>query len=279
VTQKAPAGRGAFVIQRAERKGLGEESVGIWLGMWLPKYQNSKKSGSTVKSEILSKFLKVPEYDPETDEPIIKKALFDFFSESNTNQDNVEQIEVLYQTADDHLTKFEKGAIKQSSKANQVNVQLRINGNVTAASAGEESDTLSDQTIDNEMQRPRSSTAPVVLNTQSDGEVAKLSNTLKIITRALKKTANKDCRFEVGLYGAWGACDGCKQRIERFAELWAGEARRVMKSGKTATLKITYQYLNPPTVMTPEYGDNLYGWEGDTGAPWNHSLMASVTGT
>jgi hypothetical protein len=281
VAQKASAGQGAFVIQRALNTGLGEEGVQQLLEIWLLKYKKSKKTQSEIKSEILFKFKTVPEYDPTTDDPIIRRLLFEAFSEPQINQDQVEQIELIFQTSDDHLTKFEKGIIRVDSSANQVNVQLRIDGSVKAALAGKESESLSDQTIDNEMRCPRGSADPVVVNTQNDGEVPKLSNALKIISRHFSKlSGNKSCSFDVSLYGAWGACDGCKQRIERFAELWYAEAKSVMKSGKTAILTITYQYLNPPTVMTPVYGDNRYGWEEDPGkGTWNHSLKASVTGT
>jgi hypothetical protein len=271
-----------------EQRGIGEEGLQELLEMVLFNYQK-KEWNSDLTKKVQLKVIQWAQlnesYDPGIDDPIIEKlvkaAAFGLKSKKN---EVVEQEELLaeYRVTDDHLKKFEKGTIDKNTEANVVNVQFKIDQVVKSVVQGEESKSLTDEMIDSEMSCPDGSTDTVVIHTQNDGEVPMLARALKIIARYFANcSGNKNVSFTVSLYGAWGACDGCKKRIERFVELWFGEARKVMKLGKTATLKVTYQYLNVATVMHQTYGDNLYGWEEDPGkkGPWFHTLEASVTGS
>jgi hypothetical protein len=270
-----------------EQRGIGEEGLQELLEVVLLNYQKVKEWDSKIKYKVqlaLTQLARLNEsYDPGIDDPIMEKLVKRAAYGVNSKEDEVveEGIVEVFRQSEGHLDRFDKSKVNKGTPANAVNVQLRIDTNVVSVLEGEESGSLSDQTIENEMSSPKGSTDTVVINTQNDGEVSKLANALKMVTRFFRSfSGNKNVSFAVSLYGAWGACDGCKKRIERFVELWFSEATRVMKPGKRATLKVTYQYLNAPTIMKPEYGNNLYGWDGDPGkGPWFHTLEASVTGS
>jgi len=272
-----------------EQRGIGEEGLKELLDVVLLNYQKVKEWDSVLKSKVQLKVAQLAllneSYDPGVDDPIIKKLVNKAAFGINTQvEEVVEQGELLaaFRVTDEHLKKFEKGTIDKNTEPNVVNVQFKIDQVAKSVVQGDESDSLTDEKIDSEMSCPDGSTDTVVIHTQNDGEVSKLATALKIIARYFANcSGNKNVSFTVSLYGAWGACDGCKKRIERFVELWFGEAQKVMKLGKTATLRVTYQYLNAAKVIRQTYGPNLYGWEEDPGkkGPWFHTLEASVTGS
>jgi GNAT superfamily N-acetyltransferase len=180
-------------------------------------------------------------------------------------------------TSSTHVEKFHTSTKELTTKtgADRVFISARINDIQAPAAKAENAE------IGNAMATP-DLVDPNVTNTTEDGEVKVLTKALNEFSEYLDKPPNqkKALRFEVGLSGAWGACDGCKKRIQKFAQVWMEKAGSVMKKGVTATLRITYQYLNQAQYFDRPWGKILYGWSEDPGkGPFFHTLEAKVTGT
>jgi len=182
------------------------------------------------------------------------------------------------ETSSAHVEKFHTKTKELSEKtgADVVFALARINNLAVPTAKAENAQ------IGNAIAQP-DLTDPNVANTTGDGEVKVLTKALNEFSEYLDKPANqkKALVFEVGLSGAWGACDGCKKRIQKFAELWMEKAGSVMKKGVTATLRITYQYLNQAQTFKRSWGEIVYGWSADGSGkgPFFHTLQATVTGT
>jgi hypothetical protein len=279
-----PQLRPAAVIQRAA--GLGKDALRLLLGQLYARKWPATGKQEWLKGQLRALAGASATYDPQTDDVFIDEIVSETLGEEEPESTPTTTID---DASGDHAAKFIKTGVSKGgrgtkpSAANQVNVDLMLNGVSSPSVSGSESAALSDSTIESEMKVPSGSSDARVTNTQDDGEVAKLTSALKSLARHLGKTATaaKNQAIDVTLYGAWGACDGCKERIKRFAALWAGEAARVMASGTTSTLRISYQYLMPPTEITQSYGKNIYGWPGDeTGnrdGPYFHTVKATVT--
>ena len=81
----------------------------------------------------------------------------------------------------------------------------------------------------------------------------------------------------MALVGPYGPCNGCKKRIAKFVELWGKAATKLMKTGVTAKLTVTYKYQNEPQTARSQY----YGYEEDSTQrpPYRHTLIEDVVGT
>lgn len=162
---------------------------------------------------------------------------------------------------------------KKRPKANQVSLLAKVNGTTV--------DTNNNNTEhDNEITSP--STESCVTNTTGDGEVGPLVGAMRSFLAHLKRPKNQKTpqNFTIALFGFWGACDGCKRRLIKFVQVWEAEARRYMKTGVAATLRITYQYSYPAEVFERDWGKIKYGWDEDgERGPCFHTIEANVTGT
>lgn len=198
---------------------------------------------------------------------------------TTTNITNVPQSTVSATTS--HLSNFsvpyeifgETLKQKKRPKANQVSLLAKVNGNTVGANNG-------NNEYDNEITSPSADVC--VFNTTGDGEVAPLLGAMHSFLAHLKKPSNQKAQqnFTVSIFGFWGACDGCKQRLVKFAQVWEIEARRYMKTGVIATLKITYKYQYPAEIFEREWGNIKYGWDEDgENGPCFHTIEANVTGT
>ncbi|HVF44300.1 MAG TPA: hypothetical protein VM936_14855, partial [Pyrinomonadaceae bacterium] len=157
--------------------------------------------------------------------------------------------------------------------ANIVNFLVKVNNVVVPASNA-------NTAYDNQIVSP--SGDDEVTHTRNDGEVAKLVAALRSFVAYLNDPSNQTARqdFTVSIFGAWGACDGCKQRIQAFARIWEGVAKKKMNKNVTATLTITYQYLAKTTIIRQTWGETVYGWwnDGNGEGPFFHTIKTSVVG-
>lgn len=209
----------------------------------------------------------------EKEENKNKKTTATTSTNNNVQQSNVRETQ-------SHLTKFSvsKEVFGNTKKgkdpgADKVSVLGKVNGTPVA-------DDNTNTEHDEEIRSP--SGEACVTNTTADGEVTPLVNTMRAFVAYLKKAGNqkKPQSFTVALFGFWGACDGCKQRLLRFARVWEDEAAKHMKSGVRATLTITYKYQNPAEVFERAWGNTTYGWPGDgEKGPCFHTIETDVTGT
>ena len=162
----------------------------------------------------------------------------------------------------------------ETPDANQVTIVLKVNGTPVGGGGG-------NNEHDADITSP--SAESCVTNSIKDGEVALLVSAMRAFLAHLKKPKNQDSpqNFTVALYGYWGACDGCKRRIIRFVQLWEMEARKYMKEGVAATLKVTYRYLKYAKGFKRTWGTNVYGWAEDGHdkmAHFDHTFEARVSG-
>jgi hypothetical protein len=206
-------------------------------------------------------------------EEIGRKAKEENKSSSNVNQSSLRE-------TNNHLDKFStpkdifgKDKSGKEPGAEQVSVAARAGG-----SAAEGGGTNTEH--DEEIRTPSNDVC--VINSKTDGEVAPLIAAMRAFLAFLKKPSNQKTpqHFTVALRGAWGACDGCKQRLWKFAQIWEAEARRYMKLGVRATLVITYKYTNPAETFERKWGSTTYGWaaDGDKGSCF-HTIEADIIGT
>ena len=194
---------------------------------------------------------------------------------SNVRQSNLRETHNHLETFSVSKEMFGK-AVKQGNrlKANQVSLLAKVNGSPVP------DDKNNSNEHDEEIRSP--SSALCVVNSTTDGEVKPLIEAMQNFIGHLKraKTQRSEQSFTVALFGAWGACDGCKQRLIKFAQVWEDEAARYMKEGVTATLRITYKYQNPAEDFEMEWGITTYGWRDDgQQGPCFHTIETSIVGT
>lgn len=176
---------------------------------------------------------------------------------------------------DPHLDTFhaETRDITAESSASTIRALAKISGAVVAGAPARVE-------ILTAMQRP--DTSSEVVNTTADGEVVPLANTLEAFLQFLAIARNQTTpkRFELAISGSWGACDGCKKRINEFVTRWAAAARSNMNRGVSATLRVTYRYLNRPKGFKREWGTTTYGWHEDNriGGAYFHTVDHGVAG-
>jgi hypothetical protein len=175
----------------------------------------------------------------------------------------------------EHLDTFHKKAdeITEKDAANYVLVRATVNGKEPKP------DSSPDSELESAITLPSSTNA--VRDSVADGEVQPLIRCLKAFRSHLQKSENQssDQNFALALAGSHGACDGCKERIDRFVQFWAQAADTVMQKGATARLRLTYRYHVPYKGFPRGWGLNYYGWsEDDYPAPFLHTIEASVRG-
>jgi len=103
---------------------------------------------------------------------------------------------------------------------------------------------------------------PFAQSSSGDGEVEPLVDALDKFYVYLEDEEHQGANrhFTVAIAGGWGACDGCKVRIERFRQLWSAKAAACMQQGTIARLTVTYRYKSKPARV---HGGNFYGWGED----------------
>jgi hypothetical protein len=176
---------------------------------------------------------------------------------------------------DPHLDTFhaETRDITAESSASTIRTLAKIGG-ATVAGVPARGEILT------AMQRP--DTSSEVVNTTTDGEVVPLANTLEAFLQFLAIARNQTApkRFELAISGSWGACDGCKKRIDEFVARWAAAAQASMNAGVGATLRVTYRYLNRPKGFKRDWGTTTYGWQDDNriGGAYFHTIDHGVVG-
>jgi hypothetical protein len=120
------------------------------------------------------------------------------------------------------------------------------------------------------------------IKTTGDGEVSELIRALRSFNQFVATdTGANHVSFDLSLSGAWGACDGCKKRIAAFVDVWTRQAAALLRQGRTATLRVTYRYINPPTELSRKWGSIVYGWYEDTtrSSPYFRTIAQNATGT
>jgi hypothetical protein len=197
-------------------------------------------------------------------------------TKSSKSSASVETPPSNYTTSEGHLKQFDKDKqVLKSGQANQVTIMAKAGDSPVTLDYNGTDDNDYDQIIKSP------SNDNCVTDTVNDGEVPKLQAAMRAFIAFLKRPGNqkKPQTFTVALKGKWGACDGCKQRIETFAHAWEREARKYMKKGVRATLKITYQYDAPVEGIQRGWGFNYYGWASDgKNAPLHHTVETYVDG-
>jgi len=134
------------------------------------------------------------------------------------------------------------GASK-SSGASDVSVKVFVN---TA-----EKWAVPSNTYKNELATPFNAHNHEITESKNDGEVRPLSGALDMFVADFKKATAHN--HKIAIVGRYGACDGCKERIRKFKEIWRRE-----KGQLTGTLTVTYFYLE----YAAEYDrtKSRYGW-------------------
>jgi hypothetical protein len=119
---------------------------------------------------------------------------------------------------------------------------------------------------------------------EDDGEVQKLSAALVLFEsdfRDFNPETRNTVRHELALVGPYGACDGCKDRIRLFKNIWRELSREFkQRYGLYAELIVSYVYrenfsLNRTHKTSGQKEKTLYGWDEGVAA-MNHGNQSNL---